>query len=125
MTEPTPSLDFSRITFPTDHLTVKDIRREWYQAASRPQRNGSLLVGLEDLIETERELAQSAFYSALGAASPLGLPEIGDTDGARSVLAAEYDRRGVASGRHAAEQLVRSIETQAAAQAAAYLGRRP
>lgn len=78
------------------------------------------------MIGTERELAELAFYDALGIEPPADVKfGFGGADGAREVLALEYERRGIASGEHAAELLVSSIETQAVAQAAKLLGRRP
>jgi hypothetical protein len=126
LTEDIPKLNFEQIDFPTDHLTVRDIRQEWYRATSRAQITTSFVKGLEDIIQTERELAEGAFYDALGIEPPADLYGVfGGVDGTREVLALEYERRGIASGQHAAELLVSSIETQAAAQAAKLLGRRP
>ena len=126
MAEAIPKLDFKQIDFPTDHITVRDIRQEWYHATSRFQITTALVKALEDIIETERELAEGAFYDALGIEPPAEVHKgFGGADAAREVLAHEYERRGIASGEHAAELLVSSIETQAAAQAAKLLGRRP
>jgi hypothetical protein len=124
LTDPVPKLDLEQITFPTDHLTVRDIRQEWYRATTRFQITTSLVKNLDGLIDTERELAEFAFYEALGVEA--SRPRVfGGTDSAREVLAHEYERRGIASGQHAAELLVSSIEKQAAAQATEFLGRRP
>jgi hypothetical protein len=124
MSNSVPSLDLSQITFPTDHITVRDIRQEWYQASDTERRLG-LLMGLKDLVDTERELAELAFYSALGVEPPAHVYRgMGGIDGAREVLESEYQRRKIA-GEHAAKQLVKNIETQASAQAAQFISRKP
>ncbi len=134
---PLPEIDFSAIPFPTDSLTVRDLRRLHPEGFDRPPpessvgevrhgvrgRRRSLDVVLGDLVDLEREVAESAFQSALsgtGATHPEHEP--GE---ARKCLAAEYVRLGLAAGSHHAEQLIREVEAAAISQAERAIGRRP
>lgn len=124
MPDPVPNLDLTQITFPTDNITVRDIRQDWYRKSASATGSTSLLRTLEDLLETERELVEHAFYAALGVKLPGHVHRgIGGADGAREALEASYVEFGLAAGEHVAEKLIRDLESQAAAQARGIPGR--
>jgi hypothetical protein len=129
MPEPAPQIDLAQLQFPTDRLTVAVLRAARPWAFDRPPPRPSPFLGgrgsLEDAlggaVDYERRLAVLAFKRELNL--PL-------TDEERQVarrdlvqgLTDEYILLGLASGEHHAEQLLRDIEAQAAAQARRHLG---
>jgi hypothetical protein len=129
-----PKIDFIRIDFPSDKITIKDLRKlhpdqvdadESPTLFDPPLSDGSPRTIADDtigqMLYTERLIAKEVFNEALGRQSQ----ELFSREEYTAELAASYARYGVATGPHHAEQLVRGIETQASAQARAHTGRRP
>ena len=111
---PTAKIDYTSIKFPSDRITVGDIRRE------NPERFESEVASRTDTLDLvvylERLLALGAYEKAMGKQGD----SIGKTDMNREDCLKElteyYGTYGVAKGIHHTEQLVRDIETQAVAQ---------
>jgi hypothetical protein len=123
-------IDLTKIEFPSDGMTIKQIRTlhpEQVDAKIDPSlfggphgsQDADNTVGL--LLFTERLVAKRAFDDTLARKSDelFTLTEYADD------LAEMYMRHGIASGSHHAQQLIRHIESQAAAQARTSSGRRP
>ena len=138
MADPVPKIDFKKIEFPTDKITVKGLRQvyplgfdEWIEdrtlGSVDEARDGSPRLSLDaaigDLMDYEREFAEQAFLQALGVPVRPGREyshqNVVDTFGK------QYIELGLASGDHQVSELVRNVERQAVAQANHYLGRRP
>jgi hypothetical protein len=133
MPDPTPQIDFSQIEFPSDRLTIRDLRRAFPHAfdlpgqeAHRSQERGygrqSVGDALDGIIDAERLLAGRAFKEALG--EPYSNDEAAQArwdiiEG----LVSDYRRAGLASGEHQSNELIRGIESQAADQAQRHRGR--
>src|SRR5207244_2020081 len=121
-----PVLDFSQIRFPSDRVTVADLRRLWPWAFDqyRPpepghrgdiKRGGDLSTTLGCLLDCERIYADLVFRQALGmprADGGIPMPEGADIE-----LAEVYESYGWARGEHEAREMVRDIESQVLAQA--------
>jgi hypothetical protein len=131
-----PILDFTQIAFPSDRLTVKDLRRDapgcfdLTAPEHLPEREGflqrqSIEYTLGGIINTERELAAIAFFAALGTSPLESFGKLGPRDFAAECLANDYVRLGLASGQHHAEQLIRDFEQAAADQARKHLPNLP
>lgn len=129
-----PLPDFTRISFPTDRLTIAAIRKRYPKSVDLPHtreplpRNfigrSSLEVELGSLLDNERLIAAFRYKQVLG------LPTTREEDycassEAKTLLAEEYVALGLAPGKQVARQLLRTIETQAAEQARQLLGGRP
>ncbi len=128
MVDVTPAVDFSAISFPTDRLSVRDLRRIYphsfdlpspYKtghAASRPVYGRNTLEStLGGIIDAERLVAGVAFKRAAGL--PLNEEEVLEPPAVVAAgVASSYIEIGLASGDHHASQMVRDIERQAAAQ---------
>lgn len=118
------SVNYTSIVFPSDRITLADLRRahpERFDAEGgdrfkRSERDPSF--ALNSILYLERLLARAAFEQALG--SSAGVIEDSGLDRHDCVkeLASFYALYRVASGPHQTEQLIRDIESQAAAQAA-------
>lgn len=118
-------LDLTKIEFPTDRLTIKDLRRWFPTSFDLPAADGhlydvegpfnrvSLETGLGDIIDAERVLAYLAYCKARGIAPP---KRLGYRDEIAGPLADDYVSAGLASGTATAEQLIRVFEQAAAAQ---------
>jgi hypothetical protein len=122
------------MTFPTDHLTVAALRkvypRSFDQSHPNPYRRGrwfngraSLEEAIGDTLDFERRLATLEFKRVLGV-KPTAEEERHPRWELAESLRDEYATLGLAAGGHHADQLIRDIESQAAAQAQA-LGGRP
>lgn len=127
-----PEIDLTRIEFPSDGMTIKDIRRIWPVAVdtgenvdlfSRPVggRAGEILFSM---LTMERDLAKATYGLELGRK-----PDISYADNDVKLLVEDlseiYIRVGLGSGPHHAGQLIRSIESQAVSQARQHTGKRP
>lgn len=137
MTDTEPTIDLTKIDFPTDRLTIKGLRKAYPQGfdvepppdstldrlLKRPLRRQSLDNVLACTVDCERILADMAFKTARK-------QSVEDLDGSRDretileTLGGDYIRLGLARGEHEAEQMLREIEAQATAQAG-YTGGRP
>jgi hypothetical protein len=120
-THPEPHLDFTKIDFPTDRLTIQAVRQRFPDAldAEAPGQHMDLeKIELPAMLRIERNLAKWAFDAALGK-SPFkpGSGPVGLLDIARYKVGDLYVRYGLAKGTHHAEQLIRAFEQAAADQA--------
>lgn len=117
-----PMLDVTTIEFPSDRLTVRDMRR----------MDSHLFAGLRPLSDVDAfditALAMCSWEHLLAHkefARQLGLPDP-DPKTSRAeiveILAADYEAHGLSTGTHASKELVGRIVSAARAQAAA-LGR--
>jgi hypothetical protein len=138
MPDPEPQIDFTRIEFPTDRLTVKELRKALPHCFDLPapegphhQREGffkreSLESYLGGIINAEREVAALAFHTALGQVKPeYHEGTLGPRWEVLEVLISDYTKVGLARGEHHGQELIREIESQAVAQAQRYLGPTP
>ena len=136
MDDSVPKIDFTKIDFPTDKVTIKDVRRAYKLSydvwmEDRIANNGrdneptpvTLDTHLHDLMDYERHFAENMFKKALGLHDP-NLGYFGYASAIES-FSAQYIELGLASGDHQVSELVRGVERQAVAQANQYLGRRP
>jgi hypothetical protein len=123
-TSPIDSIDYTSINFPSDRITIADVRR------AHPERfdaeNGEAFEQTHDepkftlnlIIYLERLLARAAYERARGKAGDV-LGEHGlDRDECVEELTKFFGTYRVAKGANHTEQLIRDIESQAAAQAA-------
>jgi hypothetical protein len=124
-----PDIDLTKFDFPTDKLTVKDLRRLYpgrldnRSVTSIDQfREGSVYEKLAALISEERILAIDIYDQASGKKRPFGLRGA-DLKDALEELAEVYIRFGLASGPAQAEQLARSVKSQALRQAERHGGK--
>ena len=138
MTDPVAKLDFKKIEFPSDKITINDLRRvyplgfdEWVAdrtfGSVDEEINGSPRLSLDgaigDLMDYEREFAEQAFLQALGV--PVRPGREYSHQNVVDTFRSQYIELGLASGDHQVSELVRGVERQAVAQANQYLGRRP
>jgi hypothetical protein len=119
-----PSIDFSKIDFPSDKFTFKDLRKRFPEEFNATNSFGnaaakkreSILEALSYAIGAEREWAQATFASAL-----TGRPIRADVRlDLVTHLVEAYTDYGLAHGPAQAKQMAREIEVQAASQAEAY-----
>ncbi len=126
MSDLAPHIDFSRLVYPTDRLTIGQLRvvepdlfaRDDVLEFEKTWNDAEPMAGLL----LEREIAHKAFAAALG------LPEPHDResrDELVEMLGGFYGRFGLSSGPKHTAELVRSIESQAVDQAKQFLGRSP
>ena len=132
-----PKINFSKLDFPTDKLTIRDLRGKIPYSfdvdppenfARHLRRDGhydrmDLDNAIGNLIDCERLLAELAFRSELG------LPELDKSKFSTraelfDVMPGDYVDLGVAQGDHEAKLLLKSIESQAKEQAREHSGRR-
>ena len=137
MAEHVPKLDFKKIDFPSDKITIKDLRRayplgydQWMEdrfdyriTTGEIRRPMSLDDAIHDMVDYEREYAERAFLQALGV--PVRPGREYDHQEVVDTFRTQYIKLGLASGEHQVSELVRNVERQAIAQADQYLGRRP
>jgi hypothetical protein len=133
MPEFLPTLDFTHIRFPSDRLTIAELRKLWPSAFDqyRPpeqgqfgdiERVGSLETALGGLIDCERVYADLVFRKALGL--PRADGREANPDGEASELAEDYESYGWARGWHEGREMVREIEIQVLAEAHKHLRNR-
>jgi hypothetical protein len=130
-----PTIDFTAIHFPTDRLTVADLRRVYPYSFDQPRPHesfgkdrsppgrGSIEHTLGTLIDMEREIANVAFKKAAG--QSLTEVEASQDRDSYLELAEEFVTLGLATGENAAMELLRDIRRQAEAQAAIHVPPRP
>jgi hypothetical protein len=135
MTDSEPRIDLTTIDYPSDKLTVRMMRNRFPKAFDvepesdsytagerRPLHRMSLDVALGPFIDNERILAEWAFKKAMG--QPVEDSEFPrDRETTLECLGNDYIKFGLARGEHEAQQMLRSIETQAIAQAREHGGR--
>jgi hypothetical protein len=124
-----PDLDLSKFDFPTDMLTIKDLRLLYpghldnRSVTSMDQlREGSVYEKLAALISEERIIAIDIYDQARGKKRPFSLRGA-DLKSALEELAEEYIKFGLASGPAHAKQLARSVKSQALQQAERHGGK--
>jgi hypothetical protein len=119
----TPILDLAKIDFPTDAVTLGQLRRRKPELLTR---DGLTEADLRDLeiagtIDAEITLAEKAFLKTLG--QPY--PDPGDTRGVLfRMLNQDYCELGLSTGPNQTRQLMRAIESAAVEQAKGIIGRR-
>lgn len=120
----------AELEFPSDRLTLGTLRRRFPQAFDRPpadaghgmpfffDRSGNgpghtVRERLFDMMESERQLAFTALVEAQGSTrtDPDAMPPEED----RAVLIKRYQEFGLAEGPEHAKQLIRNLESAAAA----------
>jgi hypothetical protein len=117
-----PILKLDLIAFPTDQITIGQLRQRQPQLFTEkgifgPARKGYSARGQIDAftaMESERRLAQKAFAAAAGQPDPH--PDV-DRMEERRYLNEEYVAYGLSSGPQQTNQLIRDIESSAARQA--------
>ena len=116
-----PPIDFSRLTFPTDKLTVAAIRAADARHFTSDKPSFDAIAGT---METERMLARKAYAKALRQPDPY--PDSGFTHRAALVdaLVGEYKTYGLSTGPKHTRELIRGIEAAATEQAQEHLGPR-
>jgi hypothetical protein len=139
MSAPEPQLDLTKINFPTDRLSIKDLRTmfpegfdrldQWGRADGAEFFRDQSDRGYEILIwmlNTERKVAELAFNRATGRPQPEDRSERspGWVEEEKEELIELLVKYGLATGPRHAEQQVRDIESQAATQAIGF-GPRP
>lgn len=132
MPQPIPHIDFTRIDFPSDRLTVRDLRCVYPgsfdlpvkgvdKGESRSYGRASAGRALDGIIDAERILAGIAFKQVLG--QPLSEEETAlERREIIEALVTDYGQVGLATGKQQVNHLVRGIEAQAVAQAQRHLG---
>jgi hypothetical protein len=129
---PQPQIDFTKMDFPSDGLTIGTLRRVHPEQVDTGEDinlfskdyGGSAGDMVTGMLGAERDLAAAAFNRALGKPAPAPLDK-DMLEGFAEAMTQDYIRYGIASGPHHAEQLIRGIESQAAEQARQHGGRRP
>lgn len=130
-----PDIDVTKIDFPSDGLTIKAIRHRWpLSIDTREDDPYSLGIPkpfgpptgelIHNMLVMERDFAKATFGLEFGR-SPQIIYADNDLKTLTDDLGKAYIEFGLASGPHHAEQLVRSIESQAIAQARQHTGPRP
>ena len=113
-----PSLDFSKLAFPSDKITFGRIRQENPEVFTNTRKLfdhsfDSLQIAF--VVIREMALAERAYALAMGQPDPH--PDKYDPEVDVSHLNAEYRTFGVSSGMHQTKQFVRDIEAAARQQA--------
>jgi hypothetical protein len=116
-----PVIDFTRLWFPTDAITIGDLRKKFPFAFEGvdPDYFNEGDDNMSALVECERTVAQWAFDKALGRPTPSADEWRDQEEG----LEITYTEMELAKGAKHAEQLVRDLKEAAAAQAREYLGK--
>jgi hypothetical protein len=137
MTAAKPAIDFARLSFPTDELTIRMLRERHPHVfdseptgrfAGNPRRNsgyyerGSIDGLIGSTINFERMLAEMAYRAELGLPKMEGLP-VADRSSLIDSLTNSYVFLGVTSGKHEARAMLKDIETQARKQGREHGGR--
>jgi hypothetical protein len=115
-----PSLDLKAMLFPSDRITVSQMRRDQPNLFSEKGLFGPrgynhvLNLNFRATMNSERILARKAFAAAAGQADPCP-----DNDRLELImlLSDDYKRFGISSGIHQTRLLVREFETVATQQA--------
>lgn len=122
MAQHPPEIDFTRLSFPSDKLTIGAMR------AAQPYRFSGDEVSLIDvagLLTTERWLARKAYAAALGQSDPYGDCTLTEREGVIQGLADAYVMFGLSSGIKHTREMIKSLETAAAEQAKRHVGPTP
>ena len=106
------------LAFPTDRLTVRDLinqfpndlKWEWNGFVSEEKQQ--FVEALFGALHTEREIAAMAFCKA--ANIPFPRKNSLNEQGLAEILSSAYESLGISTGQHQTNELIRSIEVQAA-----------
>jgi len=118
------TLDVTKMSFPTDALTVGQLRRRQPNLFVTEGRAKAHLSDLEVIptLAIEMSLAEKTFCRAMSQPDPCP----GDTRAMLvQMLNEDYCRLEISSGLHQTRQLARAIESAAVKQAFATTGRKP
>ena len=121
---PKPEIDFSKLSLPSDTVTVRDIRR--HDAAVFEGEHHGMGGRLDDLstlhaLGIEMDLAELAFARQAGFTG-LAYGELTRDDLVNDLLKV-YDRLGIGDGERSRHELIRRFEADAAAQVQSIRGR--
>ena len=105
-----PELDLTKLDFPTDALTVKQLRQLFPKSFDHTNQQEKL-PRIPPLLADERGVAEFAFAEALGRLSP---DAQADHYNCKQELVKDYVRYGMATGPQQARQLIRDLEAAAA-----------
>lgn len=123
---PLPTIDYASLSFPSDHITLADIRRAHPDRFDTEDGRRFKSIELEDksftvslIIHLEHLLARAAFEKAAGLPGNV-LHDVGLLEREECIeeLTGFYQAYGVAQGPQHTEMLVRDLEARAASQAA-------
>jgi hypothetical protein len=117
-----PRLDLSKVRFPTDRLTIGQLRAEQPDIYTSKNLRGraSVDANVFATMITEIEFAETAFAKAVG----LPAPYPNESQPERiSWLNVDYKRYGISTGAQATRQLAREIEKAAVEQAKQFRAR--
>ena len=122
-----PVLDVTRISFPSDAITVKAARDALNAEGSFDHHQEKMFEGLEACVITERDIAHRAFNAALKGIKPhrtgKQAPQLAwERREMVTGMDSEYQRFGISSGPKQTVELIRRIESQAVAQAQELMG---
>lgn len=131
-----PSIDLARLEFPSDKITLADLRRvhrrefdtmsvNFFDGAKMGRKADDWpQEPLAEMLSIERIIARMAFESAARGGPQGSVLTSGSEDDVELVgtLSEYYRRYGVAHGPHEARLLIGSIEEQAAKQAEHLVG---
>lgn len=124
MTGNPPEIDLKTLSFPTDRLTIKEIRAaepDLFATAEVLELDRSFARSdFSAMLSLEREVADRAYGEAIGSPDP----EAEDRAYLIELLTQQYEGHGLSTGPHQTEELVREIERQAVDQAQKHLGKR-
>jgi hypothetical protein len=121
MVSPEPSLDLTKIDFPSERLDLKKMRHSFLRISHPATRNEIVNeVGQKwfALAISEGRIAQMAFAEALG--QSLGEESPNEREMRRKEVTLAYVDLQLATGEQYAQQLVRDLESAAAKQAKAF-----
>lgn len=121
MTAEQPALDLSQIEFPSDQLSLGVLRKH-YGTSEHFLDNGSAIVRLGLLAESERDFAEIVFEEAMTSVAWEDLNRRNGLIGGmkqcdEETMSRDYQEYGLARGPHEARELIRSFEAAVRAQA--------
>jgi len=120
---PLDYIDYTSLQFPSDRLTLLDVRRAHperfdVEGAERfADPDGVDHLPLNTLLYMERLVARAAFEVALGKSADLYAERGLVREECLEEMAEMYQMYGLSTGPQHTEQMIRTLESQAAAQA--------
>jgi hypothetical protein len=118
--KPLPQIDYTRIHFPSDSVTIGKLR------AVNPLRldvDEPMFIDEVGMLTEERSLARQAFDATLGREIPDDNDYLSGRNELVGDLVANYKTYGLARGPKTALQLIKAFEAEAVAQAREHLGK--
>ncbi len=103
MSQQADTIDVTRISFPTDKLTIKAVREAENPEDGFDERREGFLSNLEAIVATERDLARKAFQATLKGSKPnrSGKHDLDAALERREMISGvdyDYQRYGLSSG---------------------------